>query len=303
MFSSYLTQITSECKKVSGLSNPVNIFHAYFQQVITMLDPKNQSSKIWLIYYREQNLQGNYHRFVFRVKYKFRSELSYVGLVSFVPEKEFDNEKFTHYLVRYIDSTKFDDVVSLLGIYDLHKQDKNAVIRCPRLKQHALTNLLKSQIPNECRSNEIKGCVNSNDLTKIFQANFQFIQNALKDFKFNVTIGQLGFNKTILKIYKDSFQKFPFVLKAIKQLEEMINDENEVKQDELILLADTRPKPVCKDLLEMTELCKKQKIKGNECLNEKEARSLINYMIIHYMVDTKTVLPTKIFDGNLYFPY
>jgi hypothetical protein len=299
LFSPYYNQSTRACQKVEGLTNPVNIFHIYFQQIITMLDPKNEASQAWLIFYREQNDQGNYHHFVFRVKYKFRNKFSYIGLVSFVPEKEFDNKKFTHYLVRYIDSARIDDVISLLGIYDLKKQDPNAVINCSRVKENALANLLKSQIPNKCRANEVKGCVNSNDLTKIFQANFQFIQNALNDFKFKVNIGQLGFNKTILKIYRESFPRFEFVSKAVKQLEDLINDENEVDHDQLVIDSDMRKKPVCEDILDMTELCKKEKLKGKECLSEKEARSLINYMIIHYMADTKTVLPTKIFDGKL----
>ena len=291
-------QLSNVCSKIQGIDNPVNVFHIYFQQIITLLDPSNSASHLWLMYYREQKTKGNYHRFIFRVKYKFRSKVTYIGLVSFVPEKEFDNKKFTHFIVRYIDSARLDDVISLLGVYDVYKQERNDVYQCPNLKKQALRYLSKSQIPIECRAIKIQGCVHASDLTRIFQANFKFIQNALKDFKFGVTLGEMGFNRTILKIYRDTFARFPFVKKAVSQLEDMITDENEVDHAKLIVSSDLREKPKCQDILDLKDLCEREKGKGVECLSEKKARSLINFMITHYMVDTKTVLNPAIFDGK-----
>lgn len=291
-------QMSRVCQKIQGIDNPVNIFHVYFQQIITLLDPKNTEANIWLVYYREQKTEGNYHRFIFRVKYKFRNKITYIGLVSFVPEKEFDNKKFTHFVVRYIESARLDDVISLLGVYDFYKQSPNDALRCPNLKERAMKYLSRSQIPTECRAIKIRGCVHSSDLTRIFQANFNFIQNALKDFKFGVTLGEMGYNRTILKIYRDTFGRFPFVKKALSQLEDMINDENEVDHAKLIISSDLREKPKCQDILDLKEICEREKGKGTECLSEKKARSLIKYMITHYMVDTKTVLNPAIFDGN-----
>lgn len=290
------TQMSGVCQDVVGLGNPVNIFHKYFQQVITMMDPKNTASQVWLAYYREQKMQGSYHRFIFRVKYQFRSKISWVGIVSFVPEKEFDNKKYTHFVVRYIDSARLEDVISLLGVYDFYKQDTTKVLRCQQLKENALNYLSKSQISNKCRSIKIEGCVQGSDLTRIFQANFRFIQNALKDFKFGVSLGEMGFNKTLLKIYRDSFSRYPFIQKAVLQLEEMINNENEVNHEQLVISSDLREKPKCQDILDLKEVCGQDQ--ASECLSEKEARLLINYMITHYMVDTKTVLNPAIFEGE-----
>jgi hypothetical protein len=311
------SQLATSCPNIEGSGNPVDIFHNYFQQIITLNDPMTKDTRVHLIYYRETIVEeikkkesasrssietsvvtGIYHHFVFRVKYQFRTKASYIGIVSYIPHNELDSKKYTHFIVRYIDSTRMDDVISLLGIYDLYKQEFSEVINCPQLKKRALKYLLDSKIPTKCRTNEEVGCVHSQDLTDIFNANFEFIKNSLKNFLFGVEVSELILNKTILNSYKKSFQKYDFVTKAISELEGMINDDNEIIQDELKVTSDLRPKPTCEDILEMQDLCKKEKQKGIECLSEDDAKSLINYMMIHYMVDSRRVLDTKVIDGK-----
>ena len=114
-------------------------------------------------------------------------------------------------------------------------------------------------------------------------------------------MNELGFNKTILKLYRETYSDYPFVLEEISNYEENITDENEVLQEELIVSSDLRPKQKCEDILEMTDLCEKQSAKGTECLTEKTARSLINFMLVHYMLDTKSILPQAVFDGKIFY--
>ena len=286
------------CKKIQGIGQPVNIFHRYFQQTMNIFNPKNSNLRIKLIYYREQNEKMSYHRFVFKLKNNFASRWEYVGIVSVVPRHEIDSGKFTHYIVRYLNSTKLRDVASLLGIYEI-KDFENDDLNCPKMKEHWLSYLMKNPyVPTECKAVEVPGCVRSGDLTKLFQANFKFLKIALEKFGFKVSIGELGYNKQILSSYKEAFNEFAFIMKAISQLEGMITSENEVDQKTLMLSSDTRPPLKCENILDLKEICNKQKKKGVECLSEKEARSLINYMIIHFMLDTKTVLPTEIIEGE-----
>lgn len=307
-------QTATSCPKIKGAGNPVNIFHSYFQQIITLNDPVNAQSRVQLILYRETMVEevktdettqaeklvvtGLYHHFVFRVKYSFRKRPSFIGVVTYIPHNQIDSKKFTHFVVRYIDSTRLDDVVSLLGVYDLYKQDPRGVINCPQVKQRALKYLLDSKIPTKCRTNEEVGCVHSQDLTDIFNANFEFIKNALKDFMFGVSVSELILNKTILKNYRESFQKYDFVTNAISRLEGMINEDNEVLQEELKVSSDLRPKPKCKDILDMKNLCEKEKSRGVDCISEEEALSLIKYMLIHYMVDSRKVVDPRVIDGK-----
>jgi hypothetical protein len=270
---------------------------------MNIFNPSKNDLKIKLIYYREQNEKMSYHRFVFKLKNNFAPRWEYVGIVSVVPQNEIDSGKYTHFIVRYLNSTRLKDVASLLGIYELEEFD-DSDLKCPKMKEHWLSFLMKNPyVPTECKKVETPGCVKSKELTKLFQANFHFLKNALGKFGFNVSIGELGFNRVILGSYRDAFKNFDFIIKAIKQIEGMITSENEVDHDTLMKSSDTRPKIKCEDILDLKAICDKQKEKNRECLNEQEARSLLNYMIIHYMMDTKTVLPGDIIDGRKMFEF
>jgi hypothetical protein len=265
---------------------------------MNIFNPNDKNLQIKLIYYREQTESMSFHRFVFKLKNNFASRWEYVGIVSVVPRHEIDSGKFTHYIVRYLNSTKYKDVMSLLGIYEMEEYIESD-LKCPKMKEHWLSYLMKNPyMPTECRAVEVPGCVKSSDLTELFQANFTFLKYALRDFGFEVSMGELGYNRNILASYKKAFGKFSFIKKAISQLEGMITGENEVDQERLKVTADTRDPVKCEEILDLKEICKKQKIKKMDCLSEKEARSLINYMIIHFMIDTRSILPIEVVRGK-----
>lgn len=286
------------CQNVQGLGPPVNIFHRYFQQTMAIFNPNKPKLQIKLIYYRQQNESMSFHRFVFKLKNSFAPRWEYIGIVSVVPQHEIDSGKFTHYIVRFLNSTKLGDIAGLLGIYEIEKFADND-LRCPQMKEQWLSHLMKNPyMPTECRAVEAPGCVRSKDLTRLFEANFTFLKMALKKFGFDVSIGELGYNRQILASYKQAFGQFSFINKAISQLEGMITADNEVDQARLMVTSDTRPQIKCENILELQEICKKQKNGGADCLSEKEARSLVNYMIIHFMVDTKTLLSEETIRGR-----
>ena len=294
------TPALKECKSIKGIGEPVNIFHRYFQQTMNIFNPKKPDLKIKLIYYREQIEKMSYHRFVFKLKNSFAPRWEYIGIVSVVPNHEIDSGKYTHYIVRYLNSTKLQDVASLLGIYEV-EEFEDSDLKCEKMKESWISYLMKNPyMPTECKAVEVPGCVRSSDLTKLFQSNFNFLKIALKKFGFEVGLGELGYNREILSSYRQAFTEFPFIIKAISQLEGMITSENEVDQKTLALSSDERPPLKCEDILNLKDVCEKQKNKKIDCLSEIEAKSLINYMIVHFMLDTKKVLPIDTIEGNIY---
>lgn len=145
----------------------------------------------------------------------------------------------------------------------------------------------------------MQGCVRSADLTRLFSATFSFLQDVLLKFGFRVTIGELGYNRAMLQSYRTSFKDFAFIIKAISQIEGTINEENEVDQEKLVITSDIRKKKKCKDILDLKENCEASQKRGLNCLTEEEARGLINYMIIQFMVDSKRIIAPNVIDGKI----
>ena len=290
---------TKQCSNIQGIGNPINVFHQYFQQTMNVFNPSDKSLQIELIYYREQISEANIHRYVFKLKNSFAERWEYIGVVSVVPQNEIDSGKFKHYIVRYINTTRLNDISFLLGIYELYDKEQTPKLKCPKLKEQWLSYLIKNPyIPTDCRPIDMPDCVKTKELSKLFSATFEFLKNVLLKFGYNVTLGELGFNKSILQSYKVGFKEFPFILKAINQIEGMITEENEVDQQQLLQTSYIIEKPVCPKVLDTKLACLSDKIRGSPCLSEKDARALINYMTIHYMMDTKTILPSTVLDGK-----
>ena len=108
---------------------------------MNIFNPKDKKLEIKLIYYREQLAEANIHRYVFKLKNNFAPRYEYVGIVSVVPAAEIDSGKYKHFIVRYINTTKLKDVISLLGIYEA--KDDDVEIPCPNMKQQWLSYLFK----------------------------------------------------------------------------------------------------------------------------------------------------------------
>lgn len=289
-----------QCRNIRGLGHPVNVFHHYFQQTMNVFNPSNDDLQIKMIYYKEQVVGANYHYYVFKLKNNFAERWEYVGIITFVPQKVMDSGKFTHFIVRYINSTKLADISSLLGIYEL--EDNDMEIPCPNMKEEWLSYLMKNPyIPTECKAIDLPDCVKSKELTKLFGNTFEFLQDVLLKFGFKVTIGELGYNRTILESYRKGFKDFHFIISAVNQIEEMITKTNEVHHDKLIINADIKPKTKCENILDLREICARDKTRGIDCLTESQARSLINYMVIHYMIDTGIILNRSVIDGTTFY--
>jgi hypothetical protein len=195
-----------------------------------------------------------------------------------------------------VNSSKLEDVVALLGVYEAADAEEKE-INCPQMKENWLSYLMSNPyMPTDCRPVDLPGCVKAKELTKLFGATFNFLKDILFKFGFKVTLGELGFNKTVLQSYKIGFAQFPFIISAIRQIEDMINDENEIDHEALLLSSDIREKPKCENILDTLDVCSSDN--GSNCISENEARSLIKYMIIHYLMDTKKPLKSSIIKGT-----
>lgn len=209
-FNDLMRQENKSCKEVRGLGNPINIFHQYFRQTIQVFNPKQKKTEVKLLYYRMQKSKVHVHRFVFRLKNTYANRFEYVGIVSVVPKKELESERYRHFIVRYINSSDLVDTVTLLGVYEA-KSSKP--VHCPKMKEKWLDYLIEHPyVVTECKQKENPDCVTSEQLTLMFGLIFQFLQKVLLSFGIEVTVGELGFNPVILNVYKLVFKDFDFIL-------------------------------------------------------------------------------------------
>ena len=188
--------------------------------------------------------------------------------------------------------------MALLGIYEV---DKTFEVPCLNMKEKWLKYLFENPyITTKCKPVDPVGCIKSKDLTKLFSSTFELIKEILLKFGFKVTIGQLGYNKDVLNIFRKVFQKFSFIQEAVDQISSLINSKNQIDHELLVETSDIRPKKKCKDLLDLKKVCKEKDPLQEEksCLSEEEALGLLNYILLYHMIDTKTQITQKKFDGN-----
>ena len=180
----------------------------------------------------------------------------------------------------------------------MYEIEKDNEVKCPGMKGKWLQYLMSNPyITTQCEQVDPVGCVKSSDLTKLFSASFELIKEILFKFGFRVTIGQLGYNRVVLGIYKQVYQDFRFIGSAVSQIESLITNENEIDHDLLVKTSDLRPGKKCKDFLDIQKECSSQK-KDKTCLNEDEARGLLNYILLYYMIDNKTVIDQDVVQGK-----
>ena len=198
------------CPNIRGLGEPVLIFHNYFKQAIGIFNPQNEKTSVALIYYRKEKQGVIIHRFIFKLKNSFANRFEYIGLLSVNPKKEIESGRYKHFIVRYINSSNLDDVAALLGVYEI---EESTDIPCTDMKQKWLSYILKNPyVVTKCESEDRPDCLTSSDLTNLFSQTFNLLEMILKSFGFNVTTGQLGYDKVILDIYQDAFKDFDFIL-------------------------------------------------------------------------------------------
>ena len=198
------------CPNIRGLGEPILIFHNYFKQTIGIFNPKNDKTKVNLIYYRREKQGVIIHRFIFKLKNSFANRFEYVGLLSVNPKKEIQSERYKHFIVRYINSSNLDDVTALLGVYEVDKEYK---IPCTKMKQKWLDYILKNPyVVTKCEAEDRPDCLTSSDLTSLFSQTFTLVEMILASFGFEVSTGQLGYDEVVLDIFDKSFSDFDFIL-------------------------------------------------------------------------------------------
>ena len=189
---------------------------------------------------------------------------------------------------------------ALLGIYEVEKDNE---IDCPGLKNEWVKELFKRpySFDTKCKeqtSNDRDDCVKSKDLSSLFGASFNLIKEVLARFGFNVSVGQLGYNKTILSVYNNVYSKFPFILDAVDRIDNMITEETKIDHELLVKTSDTRINK-CEDLLNMKDVCKTD---GSQetCLSPDSAQGLLNYVMMYNMIDSKQIISEAKMKGILY---
>jgi hypothetical protein len=198
------------CPNIQGLGEPILIFHNYFKQTIGIFNPQNPKTSVNLIYYRREKEGVIIHRFIFKLKNSFANRFEYVGLLSVNPKKEIQSGRYKHFIVRYINSSNLDDVAALLGVYELEEETS---IPCTDMKQKWLSYILKNPyVVTKCEAEDRPDCLTSSDLTTLFSKTFNLLEMILKSFGFEVTTGQLGYDRVVLDIYDKAFEGFDFIL-------------------------------------------------------------------------------------------
>ena len=198
------------CPNIRGLGNPILIFHTYFKQTIGIFNPKNDKTKVNLIYYRREKQGVIINRFIFKLKNSFANRFEYVGLLSVNPAKEIKSGRYKHFIVRYINSSNLDDVTALLGVYEV---DDEYSIPCEKMKQKWLSYILKNPyVVTKCEAEDRPDCLTSSDLTSLFSQVFTLVEMILASFGFEVTTGQLGYDEVVLDIFEKAFSDFKFIL-------------------------------------------------------------------------------------------
>lgn len=290
--------LPQKCSNIRPMGSPGNVFYRYLSQTMKVFNPNDPNLQIKLIYYKENFVPTNNHRFVFKLKNNFASRWEYVGIISAVRQDPDDPSKVHHVILRYLNTTRIEDTKTLLGIDEI-EDFKDNDFKCKNMKEVWLSSLMKkSYFSTNCKPTEVSGCVRASDLSALFQLNFAFLKNVLKSFGLEATIGELGFNGSILLSYRNAFSEFPFVLRALSQIEGMITPDNSVNQAILLVTADKRKKFECENMLDLKEECAKKGPGKLDCLSESQARTLLNYMVVHYMADTRTILPSETIEGN-----
>jgi hypothetical protein len=293
-----VTFLPQTCKNIQPFGSPVNIFYRYFAQTMNIFNPKNRKLEVKLIYYKKHFGRTGNHRFVFKLKNNFAPRYEYVGIISTIPQLEKEQGTMNHVILRYINTTRINDIKFLLGLDELENFEDND-LECKNMKETWLARIVKNPyFSTDCKPTEVQGCIRSADVTELFKLNFVFLQSVLKDFGFEVRLGELGYNKTILQSYRKAFENFPFILKSLDVLRSNITPQNTVDHNRLIITADKRKKFECPRILDLLEKCSQNAAGQLNCLTEEDARKLINYMIVHYMLDTKQVLEPDVIQGR-----
>jgi hypothetical protein len=199
-----------QCPSVVGLGHPVQIFHTYFKQTMSVFNPKNRKTRIKLIYYREELEESSYHYFVFKIKNTYANKFDYVGIVSTVPPGERARGTNTHYVLRYVNTKEADDIAVLLGIFNLNE---NAEMRCLNSKKTWINYMRQNPYVLGLKENRHGNNFDTRVEQKlVFSSLLTLGKNLLEAFDLNVGYDDLKFNDEVLDVFEFAFQNVPYIL-------------------------------------------------------------------------------------------
>lgn len=276
----------SECRNIKGLGSPVNIFRTYIQQTMNNFFVENSKAEVTLLYYRESLEQISTHRYIFAVRNVFHSKIEYIGIMSVIPPMDFDEKRYRQFVVRYINARNFDNVKALLGVHDAQADSQ---VPCSNMRDTLVKNIVENPVmPYTCFSEGKSSCLTKNNLKEVFRTSLEVTRRILAEFGFSIRLADLIFNRKLVAILKQSYQRFDFLRRDVAILEKEITSLTQVDHDSLLRTSYTGKERRCKDILDFRRKCGINGIRN--CLNYSDGVKLRNFLIIYYMIDTRTVL-------------
>lgn len=276
----------SSCRTILGVGHPSNVFKIYFQQIMNNFFVNSDVTKVDLMFYKEERSTKSLHKFIFRMKNVYSKQIEHLGIISMVPQSEFDSKNLNHNIVRYVNAKDFEIVKVLLGIENLKEDDK---ISCGLNRETFISSIIDQPIaPFDCNSLSSIDRLDSFDVKNMFRYNFDVIRRVVALFKFDIKTSDLLFNKKVIKELKENYSNATIVKKDLDILDFEINSLNEVNHNELLEKSYNGSLLRCQDDFDITKEC--NLMKNNQCISLEEAERIFNLMIIYYMINTKTIL-------------
>ena len=287
---------SSQCRSIKGLGSPVNIFRLYFQQTINNFFVEATQAKVVLLFYRESREKISTHRYIFSVRNVYSKKTEYIGIMSIVPPLELDRQKYTQFVVRYINARSFDNVKALLGVHDV-KEDSH--IPCTQMRDTLIKKVVEDPImPYTCFSGSKSNCVNKQQIQTVFRASFDAASQILAQFGFRVGVSDLIFNKRILRVLKKVYKPFEFLKRDMAILVDGVSPKREVDHEQLVRTSYVGGETRCKDTLDVLEKCAHRRSPNKGCITYSQSVKLRNLLIVFYMIDRRTILPIHVIRGN-----
>lgn len=284
---------TSQCRKIRGLGSPVNIFRRFFQQNVRYFMEENKNTRLNLLYYRESTEEVSTHRYIFSIEKASSKSLEYIGIISMVPDFEFDSKNFQHYITRYVQDRDFNIVRSLIGVHDA---EKNYRLKCLNMKNDLVKSLLEKPVmPYTCFSGNQTGLYNKKNFKMLFKKNFEAIQGVLKEYGFEVSVSDLLLDQKVVDVIDRVYKKERAIKEDLKRLKQQLYLGGKRDHAEILRKSYKGNLIRCRDVLDIRNKCS---FMDGKCLSINEAQQLRNHLVLLYMANQRKVLSQASLNGN-----
>lgn len=283
----------SQCKRIKGLGSPVNIFRTYFQQTLDSFFVENKKSQVTLMYYRESREEVSTHRYIFSIRKNSSSSIQYIGIISLVPQFEFDKRRYKQYVIRYVQDREFESVKALIGIHDVCD---NYRLSCPTMKNDLVRELVENPVmPYTCLSGIKSNRLGKESAKDVFRKNLEAIRQVLGEFGFELSLSDLLFDQKVIGVLERVFGSMKVVQRDLKVLKKQIKTGGSRSHEALLRRSSKADMLRCRDILDMRDKCSS---KDKKCLSIEEASQLRNHLMLLYMLDKRRILSRNTVKGN-----